>query len=110
MTVITLASIGVGGKGQHGMRIFKEMEDVEIVSVCDAYKPNMESAQAITEGQAEMIADFREVLARADIDAVHISTPDHWHSEMTVRACEAGKDVYVEKPLSLTLGEGEEDG
>jgi len=66
----------------------------------------MEEARKITNGKAETIDDFREVLAREDIDAVHISSPDHWHSEMTIRACEAGKDVYVEKPLSLTLGEG----
>ncbi|MCA9424394.1 MAG: Gfo/Idh/MocA family oxidoreductase [Candidatus Omnitrophica bacterium] len=103
---VTLASIGVGGKGQHGMGIFHKFDDVEFVAVCDVYQPNMEAARNITEGRAEMIKDFRDVLAREDLDAVHISTPDHWHAEIMIQACAAGKDVYVEKPVSLTIGEG----
>jgi predicted dehydrogenase len=103
---IRLASIGVGGKGQHGMRLFHSAEDVEIVAVCDVYEPNLEEALAITEGKSKGYRDFREIISRDDIDAVHISTPDHWHSIPAILALNSGKDVYVEKPLSLVLDEG----
>ena len=103
---IQLASIGVGGKGRHGMEFFLKMDDVDLVAVCDVYEPSLEQARAMTDNKAEAYRDFREILAREDIDAVHISTPDHWHAIPTILACEAGKDVYVEKPLSLTVAEG----
>jgi predicted dehydrogenase len=103
---IQLASIGTGGKGRHGMGYFLKMEDVDLVAVCDVYQPNLQEAINLTAGKAQGYRDFREILAREDIDAVHISTPDHWHAIPTILACEAGKDVYVEKPLSLTVGEG----
>lgn len=103
---IQLASIGVGGKGRHGMEFFLKMEDVDVVAVCDVYQPSLDQAVAMTSQKAQAYRDFREILAREDIDAVHISTPDHWHAIPTILACEAGKDVYVEKPLSLTVTEG----
>ncbi|MCA9414005.1 MAG: Gfo/Idh/MocA family oxidoreductase [Candidatus Omnitrophica bacterium] len=82
------------------------MEDVDLVAVCDVWDPNLQSAIALSNGRAEGYRDFREVLAREDVDAVLIATPDHWHSIPTIHALEAGKDVYVEKPLSLTIAEG----
>lgn len=103
---IRVASIGVGGKGRHGLKLFKQNPDVEIVAVCDVYQPRVEEAIGLTEGRAQGYLDFREVLAREDVDVAHISTPDHWHALVTIAALEAGKDVYVEKPLSLAVAEG----
>ena len=90
--------------------------DVEVVSVCDVYQPNLEKAIARSARgpnnqpgslpAAKGIKDFREVLADKSIDAVCIATPDHWHAYMTVEACKAGKDVYVEKPISVVIEEG----
>lgn len=80
--------------------------DVEAVAVCDCYRQRAEQAAAMLGGKPAVYTDFRRLLERDDVDAVSISTPDHWHALMTVLACQAGKDVYVEKPLSLTIGEG----
>jgi predicted dehydrogenase len=81
----------------------------QAVAVCDVYQPNLERAAAIArrEGQQpKEVRDFREILADKSIDAVCISTPDHWHPYMTVEACKAGKDVYVEKPACVAVEEG----
>jgi predicted dehydrogenase len=77
-----------------------------VVAVCDVFRPNAEQARAITGGKAEIYGDFRRILERKDIDAVVVATPDHWHALMMVMACEAGKDVYVEKPISQNVREG----
>ncbi len=103
---IRVASIGVGGKGQHGMGMFMDTGLADIVAVCDVYEPNLKKAIEKTQGAAKGYHDFREVIAREDIDAVHISTPDHWHAIPAIMALEAGKDVYVEKPLALVVAEG----
>lgn len=104
---IQMAAIGVGGKGRHGMGIFLEHDDVEFLAVCDVYRPSAERAAELTKGSAQIYSDFREVVARSDIDAVLISTPDHWHAIPAIAAMNAGKDVYIEKPLSLTVKEGQ---
>ena len=65
------------------------------------YGPYVDDAVAASGGKAERFKDFRRMLERKDIDVVVISTPDHWHALMTMLACAAGKDVYVEKPLTL---------
>jgi predicted dehydrogenase len=70
------------------------------------YRPFLEQGIAMTGGRAKAHNDFREVLDRKDVDAVIVATPDHWHSLITIAACQAGKDVYCEKPLSLTVVEG----
>jgi predicted dehydrogenase len=84
--------------------------DVEIVSVCDVDRTHRERAAAVVQGargRAPMLhGDYRHVLDRRDIDAVAVVTPDHWHALPTVHAFEAGKDVFVEKPLSYTVAEG----
>jgi predicted dehydrogenase len=74
--------------------------------VRDVYTPYRDSWQQKSGPNVRAYKDFRELLAQRDIDAVAIATPDHWHAFMTVKACEAGKDVYCEKPLSLTVLDG----
>ena len=80
------------------------------MALCDCYQPALEKAAATVRAKygsdAKSVKDFREVLADKSIDAVCISTPDHWHAYMTVEACKAGKDVYVEKPACTRLDEG----
>ena len=92
--------IGMGRMGMSNLG-FGIRSDVEVAAVCDVYQPHLEQAAAYVRrnGQvAREVKDFREIIADKSIDAVCISTPDHWHAYMTVEACKAGKDVYVEKP------------
>ncbi|MDZ7374417.1 MAG: Gfo/Idh/MocA family oxidoreductase [candidate division KSB1 bacterium] len=103
---IVVGFIGCGGMGRANIRYFKEQPDVEIAAVCDVYQPHLEQALALAGGRAKAYHDFRQVLDRKEIDAVVVSTPDHWHALPTILACQAGKDVYVEKPLALTIVEG----
>jgi predicted dehydrogenase len=81
-------------------------KDCEVAAVCDVYQPYLDAARKKTDNNADAYGDFRKVLDRKDIDAVVIATPDHWHALQFVAACRAEKDVYCEKPLSLTIGEG----
>jgi predicted dehydrogenase len=85
-------------------------EEAQVVAVCDVYQPALEQATAavrkVNGSDPRAVEDFREILADSSIDAVCISTPDHWHALMTVEACKAGKDVYVEKPACVRLYEG----
>ena len=103
---ITLGFIGVGGKGLGLLNSFKKFPDVRIAAVCDVYEPHALKAKAAAGGKPEVYGDFRRVLDRKDIDAVVIGTPDHWHAIPTILACQAGKDVYCEKPLSHRVAEG----
>jgi len=108
---IVLGCIGVGGRGSSNMRAFLSQADAQVVAVCDVDKAHRDRAQATVEqhyGAKGCAAynDFREVIARDDIDAVSISTPDHWHAIPVVMAAQAGKDIFCEKPLSLTVAEG----
>jgi predicted dehydrogenase len=101
-----LGFIGVGGMGQGLLNIFKKFPDVEIASVCDVYEPHRLKAKEAAGGKPNDVGDFRRVLDRKDIDAVVIATPDHWHAIPTILACQAGKDVYCEKPLAHRINEG----
>jgi predicted dehydrogenase len=103
---IVLAFIGVGGMGTGLVNRFREFPDVEIAAVCDVYEPHLRRAQKAAGEKTETYADFRRVLDRKDLDAVVIATPDHWHAIPTILACQAGKDVYCEKPLSHRIQEG----
>ncbi|HOX38965.1 MAG TPA: Gfo/Idh/MocA family oxidoreductase [Candidatus Brocadiia bacterium] len=125
---ITMGSIGIGGQGDRDMRTFLGMRDVQIVALCDVdrgstrYEENWlrgvaPAMDAVTQHYAAQKAsgeykgcaayeDFRELLARDDIDAVHIATPDHWHCVMVAEAAKAGKDIYCQKPFSLTIADG----
>ncbi len=103
---ITLAFIGVGGMGTGLLNTFKGFGDVRIAAVCDVYEPHALRAREEAGGKPEIIKDFRRVLDRKDVDAVVVATPDHWHAIPSILACQAGKDVYCEKPLAYTIGEG----
>ncbi len=101
-----LGFIGVGNRGKQLLSAFLDHPDAAIVALCDVYEPYLQRAQKRVGGRAETFEDFRRVLDRKDIDAVVIATPDHWHAAQTILACQAGKDVYIEKPLSVTIREG----
>ncbi|MES2791264.1 MAG: Gfo/Idh/MocA family oxidoreductase [Planctomycetota bacterium] len=103
---LRVACLGTGGRCQHLMKSLREIPNVKIAAICDIYEPHLEAARKLADPQAIVSHNFHELLARKDIDAVLIGSPDHWHVPMTVAACQAGKDVYVEKPLTHDLKEG----
>ena len=103
---VRLALIGCGGRGRSVARNMIKVDGAEYVATCDVYDTNAERARDELNPKAKTYRDFREVLERKDIDAVHIATPDHWHAIPTVLACQAGKHVYVEKPLGHNILEG----
>lgn len=114
---ITIGVIGVGTQGRGLMGGFLGMKDVQVLAVCDVDTNRREFARKMVDeryaaqvksGEYKGCAaynDFRDLLARKDIDAVVIATPDHWHAIPVLEACKAGKDIYCEKPLSLTIHE-----
>jgi len=103
---IRLGIIGVGNRGDQLIDAFKPHADAEFAAICDVYDPYMGFAKQKVGGDPFTTKDYRKLLERKDIDAVLIATPDHWHALQFIEACQAGKDVYVEKPLSLTILEG----
>lgn len=107
---ITIGAIGCGGMGRGNISTFLHNADVDCAVICDVDDKQLAEAARIIEGRRgrapEMVKDFRRVLDRPDIDAVIVSTPDHWHALPTIYACEAGKDVYCEKPLATSIAEG----
>lgn len=107
---IGLAHIGCGSIGMHNARIVMGLGEAEYVAVCDPDDSRTAAAakeMADTTGRRpDAYRDFRDVLDRDDVDAVWISTPDHWHALIAVHACMAGKDVFVEKPISHNIVEG----
>jgi predicted dehydrogenase len=120
---VRLGIIGVGNRGCQLLRGFLAQNDAKVVALCDVYEPYLNAAYdrvdprftvlskripqmpKLTDDVAR-VKDFRAILDRKDIDAVVIATPDHWHAIQMIEACKAGKDVYVEKPLSVTVVEG----
>ncbi|MDR3699407.1 MAG: Gfo/Idh/MocA family oxidoreductase [Candidatus Sulfopaludibacter sp.] len=107
---IAVGFIGLGAMGSGNLGYAMKVPEVQPVAICDVYKPHEERAvQAAKKGgvDVKVVKDFRDVLADKSIDAVCISTPDHWHAYMTVEACKAGKDVYVEKPSCTYVEEGQ---
>jgi predicted dehydrogenase len=103
---VRLGFIGVGNRGTQLLRAFYPQPDAEIAAVCDVDKNYLERAKSMAGGRPDTYGDFRKMLERKDLDAIVIATPDHWHAIQTIMACQAGKDVYVEKPLSITIYEG----
>ena len=104
---VRIGWIGCGGRGRFVAGHMSKVPGVKFVAVCDVYERNRERARAWVGDGCRAYADFRELLEQSDIDAVLIATPDHWHAIPTVLACQAGKDVYVEKPLSHSIREGQ---
>jgi len=107
---IATGHIGIGAMGSSNLNFALKLPDVEPVAVCDVYQPALEKAVATASKAGKTVKavkDFREILADKSIDAVCISTPDHWHAYMTVEACKQGKDVFVEKPASVHVEEGQ---
>ncbi len=98
--------IGVANRGGQLLRAFTAHADLEVAALCDVHQPTLDRAAARCDGKPATERDFRKLLDRSDLDAIVIATPDHWHAIQTVDACDAGKDVYVEKPLSVTIHEG----
>jgi predicted dehydrogenase len=103
---LTMGFIGVGGMGSGHLGAFLGRREVEVLAVCDVSEPNRMRAKERVGDQCAAYNDFRDLLDRQDIDAVLIATPDHWHVLVAMAACQAGKDIYCEKPLTLTIEEG----
>jgi predicted dehydrogenase len=120
---IRVGFIGLGNRGSQLMSLFMKNPHVEVAALCDIYEPYTTRDRSAVHprylalgkvpGMGEQFdspparySDFRDLLDQKDIDAVCIATPDHWHAIQTIRAMQAGKDVYVEKPLTITLREG----
>ncbi|HTP34462.1 MAG TPA: Gfo/Idh/MocA family oxidoreductase [Candidatus Acidoferrales bacterium] len=97
--------IGAGGRGRYLIGQFKEL-GVEVAGVCDVYEPNLQAGLNEASSGARPFRDYRRLLDEKGIDAVIVATPDHWHARMVIDAVEAGKDVYVEKPLAHQIDEG----
>ena len=103
---VRLGMIGLGNRGDQLIDAFAPHPDAEFAALCDVYAPYVDFARQKVGGRPFTTGDYRAVLDRKDIDAVVIATPDHWHALQFVEACQAGKDVYVEKPVSLVVREG----
>jgi predicted dehydrogenase len=98
--------IGFGLIGKRHVLDFREQKDAALMAVAEVHRGRLAEAQQTIGGSVQGYADFRRLLDNRDVQAVVVSTPDHWHALMTLLACAAGKDVYVEKPLSLFVREG----
>jgi predicted dehydrogenase len=107
---IRVALIGCGGMGRGDLETFLQSPDVTCPVICDVDDAQLAKASAIVETRRAKppatAKDFRRVLENKEIDALIVATPDHWHALPTVLGCEAGKDIYVEKPLANTIAEG----
>ena len=102
---IPIGLIGAGGMGVGNMVAAKEY--VDVVAIADVDKDRCESSnKKLSGGKADIYSDYQEILERDDIKILHIATPDHWHTKPLIEAMLAGKDVYCEKPLTLTIDEG----
>ena len=106
LDTIQIALIGAGGQGMGDARTALRVPGVEIVAVADIYDGRLTRSKEIWGDRIFTTRDYREVLARPEVDAVIIATPDHWHARMAIDAMKAGKDVYLEKPMIQDVAEG----
>lgn len=107
---IVMAAIGVGGQGTGNLRAFLAPDDVQVVAVCDVDKIHRQNAANIVNERygnkdCKQYGDFRDVIARRDIDAVSVCPPDHWHAIISIAAAKSGKHIYCEKPLANSIAE-----
>lgn len=102
---VNLGVIGCGGRGKYVMGMFQNNAAVHVAAVCDVYAQRVDLALQKAQG-AKSFGDHRKLLEMSGLDAVYIATPDHWHAATAIDALNAGKDVYVEKPLTLRIEEG----
>jgi len=105
---VGLGFIGMGIQGNNLLRAFKEISGARVVAVCDLYDGRLVRARELTQSALPVTKDYQEVLKRKDVDAVVIATPDHWHKAMVLDALSAGKDIYIEKPMTWRVEEGTE--
>ena len=106
---IRIAIVGLGGKGRSHAEIFNNIKGVRVVALCDPDRSRMQKAADMLEGQkVDTYVDYRKLIENKDIDAVCTASCNHWHAPVTVWGCQAGKDVYVEKPVSHTVWEGQQ--
>src|SRR6266853_1261149 len=103
---IQIALIGCGGMGMGDTRLARSIPGVKLVAVCDIYDGRLARAKELWGAGLFTTRDYREVLARNDVDAVIIATPDHWHQRITIEALGSGKHVYCEKPMVHSIDEG----
>lgn len=107
---INMAFIGLGGMGSGRLEGFMEHPDVNVTALCDVDESHLSHAVAMVEKKRgkrpPTFHDFRKLLEQKDVDAVCVATPDHWHALPTIWACKAGRDVFCEKPLCYSVGEG----
>ena len=107
---IKIGIMGLGGRGRFLTERFVQRPDVDIVYLCDVDKRRFsyarETVSEYQDKQPKLTQDFRDMLNDPDVDAIISATPVHWHALSTIMACQAGKDVYVEKPLTVTPWEG----
>lgn len=102
---IQIGLIGAGTMGKSNLKICAEYPDVAVTAICDVWKERRDALTARFKDTAKSYHDYRELLASKDVDAVIIATPHQWHCRQAVDACEAGKDIYLQKPMTLHLGE-----
>ncbi|HEV7501497.1 MAG TPA: Gfo/Idh/MocA family oxidoreductase, partial [Vicinamibacteria bacterium] len=103
---VGLATIGLGGQGTSDTKAAMKIPGVELVAVADLYDGRRQRAREVFCSTLVTTRDYKEILSRSDVDAVIIGTPDHWHSRIAIEALNAGKDVYVEKPMVQALDDG----
>ncbi len=102
---IQLGLIGAGGMGRGNLRNCTRYDDVVVTAICDVWRERRDAAIAEHEGKPKPYNDYRELLKQKDVDAVIIASPPHWHALQAIEACEAGKDIYLQKPMTIHLAE-----
>jgi len=106
---LRVAVIGLNGRGRSHLASLAKISGVRVVAICDVDRAILERvAPTVNQGNVKTYVDVRDLFAAPDVDAVTIATPNHWHSLAAIWAMQAGKDVYVEKPVSHEIWEGQQ--